>query len=349
MSGGAEGAGPSPGGAQAHQARHGHPRGRGAFRDGASGPRDDGPPQYREGLRRRRHERRSALLRHGACPRCSARRVLRPSQVDGAATPGALHPGLSGHRSRSPPGSHPSRPEALERSRQHAGPGAGRQDHRLRCRQGNEPAIDGEDALHRDRPGCRHARLHEPRAGGDDRGGRGSSNGRLLPRRDPLRAPRGRAADGSGNPREDGIRRDPQENTRGRSSDAEHAVDPDEPGDHPAPGGAPELESGGVRGHSPRGSRLDHDEGRGEGAGETLRHRRGAGRRCLPSPRGRPGRGGAAERSLQAQEVCQQEPLTRGTRGCRVHGARCRLCGEPVLRSGCPPEREGRAEEREAC
>ena len=55
-----------PGRAEADQGRHGLPRGPGPLRRRAAGAGADGPPQHRQGLRRRHHRGRPAVLRDGA-------------------------------------------------------------------------------------------------------------------------------------------------------------------------------------------------------------------------------------------------------------------------------------------
>ena len=59
-------AGPPHGRAEDHQARHGQPPGHRPLRGRAAGPGHDGPPQHRQGPRRRHDRQRPALLRHGA-------------------------------------------------------------------------------------------------------------------------------------------------------------------------------------------------------------------------------------------------------------------------------------------
>ena len=52
-------AGPPPGRPQAHQAGHGHAAGHRPLRGRAAGPGPDGPPQHRQGARRRHHRPRA--------------------------------------------------------------------------------------------------------------------------------------------------------------------------------------------------------------------------------------------------------------------------------------------------
>ena len=52
------------------------------LRGGAAGPGPDGPPEHRQGLRRRHHGDRPALLRHGTGPGRLHHRVLRPEPAE---------------------------------------------------------------------------------------------------------------------------------------------------------------------------------------------------------------------------------------------------------------------------
>ena len=63
--------------AQDHQARHGHAAGDCPLRGRAASPGDDGPPQYRPGVRCGHYRNGSALLRDGARQRCADHEVLR--------------------------------------------------------------------------------------------------------------------------------------------------------------------------------------------------------------------------------------------------------------------------------
>ena len=106
---------PPQGGAEGHQAGHGHEAGDRPLRGRAPGPGDDGPPQHRQGPRRRHHRLGPPLLRHGAGPRHPDHRVLRPRAALDPRAAGAVRPGLPGGAARPPEGDHPPRPEALER------------------------------------------------------------------------------------------------------------------------------------------------------------------------------------------------------------------------------------------
>src|SRR5436309_40772 len=77
-------AGPAPGGAEGHQARHGQPSGHRPLRGRAAGPGPHGPPQHRPRLRRRRDRRGPPLLRHGAGQGRAPHQVLRRAPHDAA-------------------------------------------------------------------------------------------------------------------------------------------------------------------------------------------------------------------------------------------------------------------------
>jgi serine/threonine protein kinase len=72
---------------------------------------------------------------------------------------------------------------------------AGAQDHRFRRGQGHRAAPRRADLLHAARPGGRHTRVHEPRAGRSRTAGHRHAQRRLLAGRDPLRVDHGRAAE----------------------------------------------------------------------------------------------------------------------------------------------------------
>ena len=65
---------------------------------------------------------------------------------------------------------------------------AGAEGDRLRRGQGDGPAADREDAVHRLRADGRHAAVHEPRAGGDDQHRRRHAQRRVQPGRAAVRA-----------------------------------------------------------------------------------------------------------------------------------------------------------------
>ena len=100
----------------------------------------------------------------------------------------AVHPGLPGDPARPPEGGHPPRPQAVERPGRPLRRQAGPQGHRLRRGQGDRPAADRPDAVHRVRGDGRHAGVHEPRAGSAQPARHRHPQRRLHPGRAPLRA-----------------------------------------------------------------------------------------------------------------------------------------------------------------
>ncbi len=72
--------------AQAHQGRHGQPPGARPVRGRAPGPGPDGPPQHRQGLRRRHDRHGPSLLRHGAGQGHPDHPVLRRTPADDSAS-----------------------------------------------------------------------------------------------------------------------------------------------------------------------------------------------------------------------------------------------------------------------
>ena len=75
------------GGAQDHQAGHGHAASDRPLRGRAAGPGDDGPPQHRQGARCRDDRNRPTLFRHGTGQGRSDHRLLR--RTASAAPPAA--------------------------------------------------------------------------------------------------------------------------------------------------------------------------------------------------------------------------------------------------------------------
>ena len=79
-------AGAADGRAEADQGRHGQPPGARAVRGRTPGPGPDGPPQHRQGLRRRHHRYGPTLLRHGAGQGRPDHPVLRRAPADDSAS-----------------------------------------------------------------------------------------------------------------------------------------------------------------------------------------------------------------------------------------------------------------------
>ena len=78
LGGRADRAGPPPRGAQAHQAGHGQPAGAVAVRGRAAGAGADGPPEHRQGARRRHDRPGPPVLRDGVRQGRADHGVLRP-------------------------------------------------------------------------------------------------------------------------------------------------------------------------------------------------------------------------------------------------------------------------------
>ena len=173
---------------QDHQAGHGHQAGHRALRGRAAGAGADGPPEHREGARRRQHRRGPAVLRHGDWSRRPDHRVLRHREARHRGAARSVHAGLPRHPARAPEGHHPPRHQAVERPGHAARRRAGAEGDRLRHRQGDERRADRADAVHRAPPVDRHAGVHEPRAGGDERAGHRHAQRHLLAGRAALRA-----------------------------------------------------------------------------------------------------------------------------------------------------------------
>ncbi len=261
---------PAQGGAEDHQARHGHRPGRGAVRGRAAGAGADGPSQHRQGLRRRGHRVRPAVLRHGAGQRRPDHRVLRPGPAHAPGAAGAVRAGLPGDPARAPEGDHPPRRQAVQRAGHDRRRPADTQGDRLRHRQGDRAAAHRSVALHPVRRDRRHAGIHEPRAGRAERVGRRHPQRRLLAGRTALRAADGLDAAGAGPATRGGLRRDPPSDPRGGAAPAERAavglgrgaaVDRRDPADRARE--APETRT--------RRARLDRDAGAGEEPDSAIR------------------------------------------------------------------------------
>ncbi len=162
-------AGPPHRRAQDHQAGHGFGRGDRAVRIGTPGPGVNGPPERGQGARRRRHQVRPSLLRDGARQRRADHRVLRQEPLLARGSTEAVSRRLSCDSARASEGDHPPRYQAVQRPGDSARRRARGEGDRLRRRQGDRPEADRADAVYRARPDGRHAGVHEPRTGGDER------------------------------------------------------------------------------------------------------------------------------------------------------------------------------------
>ncbi len=167
LHGRADAAGPPQGRPEGPQAGHGHAAGGRPLRGRAAGPGAHGPPQHRQGLRRRHHRRRAGpyfvmeLVQGVPITEFCDQNHLTPRQrlelfvpvcqaVQHAHQKGIIHRDLK-----------PSNVLVTLHDDD-----AGGQGDRLRHRQGAGPAADRQDAVHRLRPDGRHAAVHEPGAGG---------------------------------------------------------------------------------------------------------------------------------------------------------------------------------------
>ena len=151
LHGRADRAGRPPRGAEDHQGGHGHAAGHRPLRGRAAGPGDDGPSEHRQGARRRRDRDGPALLRHGTGPRRADHRLLRPAT---SARPrsgwscfihvcqAVQHAHQKGiiHRDIKPINVLVTVADGKPRA----------EGHRLRHRQGDRPAADRANALHRE-------------------------------------------------------------------------------------------------------------------------------------------------------------------------------------------------------
>ena len=99
-----------------------------------------------------------------------------------------------------------------------AGRPAGPEDHRFRHREGDDAGVDGQHAAHRGRRVCRHARVHESRAGRDDGLDVDTRTDVYSLGRDPVSAADRRAAFRIRHVARQESRRDPPHDPRGRSA-----------------------------------------------------------------------------------------------------------------------------------
>ena len=109
-------AGPPQGRPEGAQAGHGHAAGGRPLRGRAAGPGDHGPPEHRQGVRRRRHRRRAGpyfvmeLVKGVPITDFCDQNHLTPRRAAGA-----VRHGLPGGAARPPEGDHPPRPQAVQR------------------------------------------------------------------------------------------------------------------------------------------------------------------------------------------------------------------------------------------
>ena len=144
----AAGTGEAQGRAQGHQAGHGHPRGHGPVRGRAASAGADGSSEHRAGAGCRGDRLRPAVLRHGTGPRHSHHGLLRSESTCAARPAGLVRHRLPGRAARASKGHHPPRHQAVECAGHVARRQAGGQGHRLRRRQGDQPATHRAVDLH---------------------------------------------------------------------------------------------------------------------------------------------------------------------------------------------------------
>ena len=242
----------------------------GAVRRRTPGAGDDGPPQHRPRLRRRRHRGQPAVLRDGARPWRADHRLLRPAPPAGRGPARVVRRGLPGGPARPPEGDHPPRHQALERDGHRGRRPAHAQGDRLRRGQGDRVQPDrpepGRHRRHR-----RHADVHVARAGRPVDSGHRHPHGRLRPGRDPLRAAGRLAAAGRDAVQAGASAGDAADGAGGRPSEAEHQ------GQHvrrlAQHRGQSRDRPGATEARAARGSRLDRDEGAGEGSAPDVTRR----------------------------------------------------------------------------
>ena len=133
--------------------------------------------------------------------------------------------GLPRRAARAHQGHHPPRHQADQRAGDAARRRAGAEGDRLRRRQGDGPAADRQDAVHPLRADGRHAAVHEPRAGGDERPRRRHAQRRLQPGRAAVRAADRHDAVRQGAAEAGGVRRGAADHPRGGAAAAEHAAE----------------------------------------------------------------------------------------------------------------------------
>ena len=179
--------------AQGHQAGHGHRPGHRPVRGRAPGAGDDGPSRHRQGLRRR-HDRQAGrpyFVMELVTRRCRSPTTATESTLPLPRAAGAVRPGLPRRVQHAhQKGDHPPRPQAVERPGRRfttSTPVPKVIDFGIAKATG--AAADRQDALHRVRRSRRHARVHEPRAGGADRARHRHAHRHLLAGRAALRAP----------------------------------------------------------------------------------------------------------------------------------------------------------------
>ncbi len=146
-------------------------------------------------------------------------RVLRRGGAEHARAAGAFLRRLFGDQSRAPEGRDSPRHQAVERHGHAPWRQGGGEGDRLWHRQGHAGAAHRPHGLYTVPADGRHARLHEPRAGRDERAGRGHAERHLRARRAALRIARRPAALRRPVARRGGLRRNAAHHPRGRAGE----------------------------------------------------------------------------------------------------------------------------------
>ena len=168
------------------------------LRGRAAGPGPDGPPEHRQGARRRHWAHPlppttatvpqgrpyfvMELVKGVPITRYCDEHHLTPRRAAGA-----VRPGLPGGPARASEGHHPPRSEAVQRAGRPVRRQAGAEGHRLRRGQGGRAAADRQDPGHRLRRHRRHAGIHVAGAGGDQPARHRHAQRHLLAGRAPVR------------------------------------------------------------------------------------------------------------------------------------------------------------------
>ena len=138
---------------------------------------------------------------------------------------GSVHRRLPRRPARPSKGHHPPRHQAVQHPGHVTGWPTDTEGHRLWRVESVEPAFDREDPVYGVRSDDRHAAVHEPRAGRDERPGHRYAHGRVFAWRTALRAAHGhhparrRAAAGGG------LCGDAADHPGGRAPQAQHACE----------------------------------------------------------------------------------------------------------------------------
>ena len=150
--------------------------------------------------------------------------VLRRQPPDAAGAAGVVRAGLPGDPARPSEGHHPPRHQAVQCHGHTLRRQAGAQGDRLRRGQGDRAEADRADPVHAVRHHGRHAGIHEPGAGGDERLGRRYPQRHLFAGCAALRTADGQHAIDAQANEGSGVWRDSTHDQGGGTAQAEHAA-----------------------------------------------------------------------------------------------------------------------------